>query len=199
MKTVLNTAPVLYPMTIDELMIHLRIDDDSGYEDDLLYDVMYAAIKKVESITSRKLLTQTWDYYLNDFPRSRSIKIPFGNLASVTHVKYTDSDGTQTTMTVTTEYIVETNGEEIGKIVLPYGVSWPSFTPYPSNAIVIRFICGWTTAALVPPEIKTAIKMICADLYTNRESQYMGMIGQKYIVNDTVMNLLGDYRLWDEF
>jgi len=199
MKAILATAPVLYPITIDELILHLRIDDETGYEDDLLYDIMYAAIAKVEGITNRKLLTQTWDYYLDRFPAGDSFKLPFGNLATVTHVKYTNSAGTQTTMTVTTDYLVETNGEGIGKIVLPYGVSWPSFTEYPSNPIVTRFVCGWTTVAAVPFQIKTAIKMICADIYTNRESQSLSMNMQKFTSNPTVINLLGDFRLWDEF
>ena len=203
MKAVLATAATLYPVTIDELRLHLRIDDDTGYEDDLLDNIIYAATKNAEDITRRALLTQTWDYYLNSFPAGNSFKLPFGNLQTtdddVTHIKYTDSDGDQTTMTVTTDYIVETNGEQCGRIVLPYGDTWPSFTAYPSNPIVVRFICGWTTAALVPFNIKAAILMICADLYTNRESQYMGMPGQTYESNSTVMQLLMSSRLWDKF
>lgn len=200
---VLATAPTLYPITIDDLKIHLRIDDDTGYEDNLLDNIIYAAIAKVESITNRKLLTQTWDYYMDSFPDVDYYKLPFGNLqttdSDVTHIKYTDSDGTQTTMTVTTDYIVETNGTMLGRIVLPYDTEWPSFTAYPSNPIVTRFACGWTSASAVPFEIKAAIMMICADLYTNRESQYLGINMQRYTTNPTVINLLGDYRLWEEF
>lgn len=167
-------------------------------EDDLLNAIITASREHVEDITRRALLTQTWDYYLDAFPAENFIKIPFGSLQSVTHIKYTDSDGAQTTMTVTTEYLVETNGEGIGRIILPYGVSWPSFTPYTSKPIVIRFVCGWTTAALVPYKIKAACLMIAADLYSNRESQSVGQ-AQIYFENKTVQRLLSSSRLWDEF
>ena len=138
-------------------------------EDDLLSDLITTARMEVESDTRRALITQTWDYYLDKFPACNYIKLPLGNLATVTHVKYTDSDGDQTTMTVTTEYLVETNGENYGRIILPYGVTWPSFTEYPSKAVVIRFVCGYGNAASdVPAMAKAAIKRRCALLYFNR-------------------------------
>jgi len=267
MKTTLVTAPTKKPVSMDDLTLHLRIDDETDIERQLLEGILSAATSKVESITNRKLFTQTWDYYLDEFPAGDSFKLPFGNLASVTHIKYTDSDadetnltktitafadsatssGTKTTVTsaahgysdsdmvyisgttsydggfeisnvttntfditiafvaddatgeASTYYIVETNGTGIGRIVLPYSETWPSFTEYTSNPIVVRFVCGWTTRAAIPFPIKAAIMMICADLYTNRESQTIGMNMQNYVTNPTVMNLLGDYRLWDEF
>ena len=168
-------------------------------EDSLLTGIIQTAREYVEDITRRALLTQTWDYYLDRFPSENFIKLPFGNLASVTHIKYTDSDSTETTMTVSTDYIVETNGEGIGRIVLPYGVSWPTFTPYSSNPIVIRFVCGWTTAALVPSKIRSAILLIASDLYENREGQIVAMSGSMYQDNKTVQRLLSSARLWDSF
>ena len=171
----------------------------TAVEDDLLNAIITASREHVEDITRRILYTQTWDMYLDAFPGVNYIKIPFGNLASVTHIKYTDSDGTETTMVVTTEYIVETNGESTGRVVLPYGVSWPTFTAYSSNPIVIRFIGGWTTRALIPYKIKAAIKMICADLYENREEQIVSVVNQAYSENKTVQRLLSSARLWDEY
>jgi len=165
-------------------------------QDDLLNADITAAREHVEDITRRALLTQTWDYFLDTFPSANFIKLPYGNLQSVTSVKYTDSDGDETTLTETTDYIVEMNGDQCGKIVLPYGVSWPSFTPYPSKPIVVRFKCGWTTRALVPYKIKAAIKMICTDLFLNREAQ---IVGKDYSTNPAVQRLLASARLWEEF
>lgn len=169
----------------------ILVNEATTTEDDDLTDLITDGRVDVENITRRALLTQTWDYYLDEWPEGDAIKLPFGNLASVTSVKYTDSDGTQTTMTVTTEYLVETNGEGIGRIVLPYGESWPSFTPYPSNPIVIRFVCGWTTAALVPKNIKRAVKLACEDAY------YRG--DRREMLRPAIRNLLASYQLWDEF
>lgn len=166
-------------------------------EDDLLNAIIYAGIEHVENITRRALLTQTWEYYLDEFPDDDFIKIPFGNLASVTSIIYKDSDGVETTMTLTTDYLVETNGEGIGRIVLPYGISWPTFTAYPSKPITIKFVCGWTAAALVPYVIKVALKLICSDLYENREGKVLSSFS--YQENKVVNALLASSKLWDEF
>jgi uncharacterized phiE125 gp8 family phage protein len=169
-------------------------------EDDLLADLIIAAREIVEDVTRRKLITQTWDYYPDCFPLNQNfMKVPFGNLQSVTNIKYKDSAGTETTLTAGTDYLVETNGDQHGRIVLPYGCSWPSVTLYPSNPIAIRFICGWLTAADVPRKYKTAIKMQAADMFLNREStqnQEKGNIS----INPTVDLLLGNNaKLWGEF
>ena len=165
-------------------------------EDDQLNRNITEAREQVEHDTRRAIMTQTWDYYLDAFPSDNYIVLPFGKLASVTSVKYKDSDGTETTMVVTTDYLVETNGEGFGRIVLPYGVTWPSFTAYPSNPIAIRFVCGWTTAASVPYKIKAAIRLLCAKLYRSRGDD---VIGQTVSEDKTYDRLLASYRLWGNF
>lgn len=197
MQLVLQTAPTSEPISVDELVLHLRIDEydsDSGTE---LESIIKSARGIVEDITSRALFTQTWNYYFNAFPSTNNFKLPFGNLQSVTHLKYTNSAGTQTTMTVNTEYIVETNGDQCGRIVLPYSVSWPSFTAYPSNPIVVQYVCGWSTVPAIPEKYKSAIKLICGDLYANREGQLLS--SQDYRENNTVMNILYGGCLHDNF
>lgn len=169
--------------------------NQESVEDDLLNDLITTAREHVEDITRRALLTQTWDYYLNDWPSGNAIILPFGNLASVTSISYKDTDGTETTLTETTDYLVETNGEGFGRIVLPYGESWPSDVLYPSNPIKIRFVCGWTAAPDVPGRIRTAVKMIAADLYENREAQS----NVTFQDNVAVQRLLASCRLWGEF
>jgi uncharacterized phiE125 gp8 family phage protein len=162
-------------------------------EDSLLTEKLQSAIDDAEDFTSRQLLTATWKAYLDKFPVDKDyIELPFGNLQSVTSIKYKDSDGTETTMTVTTEYLVETNGDERGRIVLPYGVSWPSTTLYPSNPICIEFVCGWTAAANVPSKIKSAILLGAADLYNCRETKTDRQIWE----NKAIHNLLYGKKLW---
>ena len=167
-------------------------------EDDLLTDIIEASREHVEDITRRAICTQTWDYYLDMWPGDDFIKIPFGNLQSVTHVKWTDSDDAETTLTAGTDYTVETNGEGIGRIVLPYAEPWPSGTLSPSNPIVIRFIAGWTTRALIPSKIKSAVKMLCAKMYEDRGEDIIGP-GQNIIESKVTDRLLASSRLWDDF
>lgn len=165
-------------------------------EDDLLTALIQTAREHVEDITRRALLTQTWDYYLDAFPAGDSITLPFGNLQSVTSITYKDSAGTITTMAAMTDYLVETNGESCGRVVLPYGSSWPSASLFPSNPITIRFVCGWTAAASIPSKIRTAVKMLCADMYENRGESVQG---QTVVENKAVDRLLASARLWGEF
>jgi uncharacterized phiE125 gp8 family phage protein len=192
MQLIIETPPESEPISVDELALHLRIDEYDSDSDSELYDIITAAREIVEDITSRKLFTQTWNCYIDKFPSANSFKLPFGNLQSVEHLKYTDSDGVDTTLTENTDYIVELNGEQCGKIVLPYSVSWPSFTEYSSNPIEVQFTCGWSDVANIPGKYKSAIKLICGDLYKNREIQ-------DYKVNNTAMNMLTSCHLYDEF
>jgi len=190
-------TPVIEPVTLAEIKKHLKIDDDIDEDDELLTGIIAAARGHVENITRRALLSQTWEYCLQKWPESNYIKLPYGNLQSVTSVKWKDTTGTETTLTVTTDYLVEVNGEGCGRIVLPYGGSWPSDTLYPSNPITIAYVCGWTSALAIPYEIKAAIKLICTDLYVNREGKTLS--SYSYQENEAVQALLASYRLWDEF
>jgi len=164
-------------------------------EDDALTAILYAAIEHIQDITGRKLLTQKWDYFLQGWPCGDFIKVPFGNLQNTAGVEpvisWKDTDGTETTLTVTTDYLVETNGEWLGKIFLPYGESWPSGTLYPSNPIKIRFTCGWTAAADVPSLLKSAILFWAENLYLHG--------GRSAELGELVKNLVTNSRIRDEF
>jgi uncharacterized phiE125 gp8 family phage protein len=199
MQIQLIIPPSSEPISLEELKLHLRIDDDDT-EDEYLEGLITVAREHVEDITRRAIMTQTWDYYLDEFPDGDAIKLPFGNLQAATLgyplITYMDCDSKLWTMVITTDYLVETNGEQCGRIVLPYAVTWPTDVLYPSNPITIRYKCGWTTAALVPFKIKAAIKMICADMYEMRGEPVQG---QTVVENKTVGRLLNSERLWDEF
>ncbi len=160
-------------------------------EDDLLTTINVAARRHVENITGRQLMTATWDYYIQDWPVENRIKLPFGNLVSVTHVKWTDSDGDETTLTVTDDYLVETNGDQCGYVVLPYGISWPSGALYSSNPITIRFVCGYASTALVPEPLQVAIKFAAQNMWRHG--------GESEELNKLVKLLTYNYRLHDSF
>ena len=200
MQVKLITPPTIEPVALNDLKLHLRIDVDAVDEDEYLEGLIMATRGHVEDVTGRKLLTQTWDYFLDGWPSCNFIKLPFGNLQDglgvAPIVTWKDTDGTVTTLTVATDYLVETNGEGIGRIVLPFSVSWPSGTIYPSKPISIRFVCGWTTAALIPFKITAAIKLIAADLYEQRGEP---VVGQTVVENKVADRLLASSRLWDEF
>lgn len=160
-------------------------------EDDDLTDLITDAREEIEKITRRALLTQQWDYVLDEFPIENYIRLPLGSLQSVTSLTYKDSDGVVFTMTQASDYYVEANGDQYGRIVLPYGESWPSFTAYPSNPITIRFVCGWTTAALLPKTLKRAVKFVAEQLYYHAD--------RDEVLKSAVETLTANHRLWSSF
>ena len=181
------------------------VSDSSINEYDHLVSIIKAARRNTEDITRRQLITATWEYYLDRFPRCEDyITIPFGNLQSVTSIKYKDCDWASVaddiTMVEGTDYIVELNGEGCGRIVLPYGMTWPSDTLYTSNPITIKFVCGYgATTDTIPEEVKAAMKLIATDLYVNREGQIVQNGIMTYLTNKTVMALLSSLVLREEF
>lgn len=168
-------------------------------DDDLLTELIQTARESVEGYTSRALITQTWDYFLYDFPQSDRILLPLGNVQSVTSMSWKDTDGDETVLVAGTDYLVETNGDQCGKIVLPYAKTWPSNSLYPSKPIKIRFVCGWTTADEVPSRLKAAMLIAIGDLWENREAQTFGLNVSDYRINKTAENLLRTKRLWEDF
>ena len=192
-STGLVTGPLVEPVTLAELKLHLRLGTDTT-EDTMLAALIVAARDYVETVTRRALITQTWDYWLEKFPGEDYFDVPLGNLQSVTSLKYKDSDGTETTMTVTTEYLVDINSDP-GRIFLPYGETWPSFTAYPYKPITLRFICGYgSSASSVPDPIKVAIKILASHFYENRELVNPG--AELKEIPMSVDSLLATYRLW---
>lgn len=155
MTDVLITAPDTEPVTVSEVKSHLKIDGTD--EDTLITSYITAAREWCEGYQRRKYISQTRELVLDKWPREDEILIPYGQLQSVTSLKYKDEDGDETTMS-TDDYIVQTDGEP-GKVVLAFGKTWPNGTLYPTGAIRIRYTCGYGDAADVPEMIKSAIKI----------------------------------------
>ncbi len=107
-------------------------------------------------------------------------------VTAVTSVTYEDSTGTTATFTASTSgYYVDIDSEP-ARIVLSYGVNWPSFTERPSNAIRIRYQAGYTT---LPEDTKHAILMLAGAYYTYRDVEIpTGLM-------NTIHNLLENDRI----
>jgi len=137
-------------------------------EDTLLTMFIKAARGFCEKITRRAFATQTIEAYLDAFPAANYIELPCPPLQNVTSIKYKDSAGNETTMTVNTDYLVDTD-RNIGRIVLPYAGTWPTATLWPVNPITIEYIAGYTATNLIPDELKIAVLLLIGHLYEHRE------------------------------
>jgi len=143
MITKIVTEPTGNVVSLDEAIKHLNgvPTEDYGY----VQSLVFSAVAAVESITNRKLLTQTWTAYADEWPYADHFTIPYGQLQSVASVKYLDTDGVENTVD-SGDYIVDTESDP-GRVVLGYNKSWPTESLYPSNPIRIEFTCGYGTHA----------------------------------------------------
>jgi uncharacterized phiE125 gp8 family phage protein len=139
--------------------------------------VIAAVRDRAELATQRALPLQTWDLVLDDFPSCGWIEIPKPPLVSITHVKYRDGSGVLQTWAAS-NYIVEAPAgprPRRGRVSLAYGISWPS-TYGQAGDVTVRFVCGWSTPADVPPLLRAAMLMDLTTLYEHRDSIITGTI-----------------------
>ena len=125
--------------------------------------------------------------------RFKNFSKAFGQLKSAVApiVTYIDSDGDTNTFAAA-DYIVDTDSEP-GRIVLDYGEVWPSGVLYPSNPIIVEYVCGYgDDGSDVPAGIRHAMKLIISDMYEKRETILVGTIMSHSRIAE---NLLWPYRL----
>lgn len=179
----LITSPVEYPITLSEAKEHLRVTfpDDDTY----ISFLIRVAVDTIESFTSKKLITQTWNYYLDTFP-DYEISLPFSPVQSVTFIKYYNTDNVLTTL--------DTASYQLNKYVLYPSIKcadlntyFPQTMPGKYNSVQIQLVCGYGDASKVPDAIKQALKISVADMYLKRTSEY--------ISNKTFERLLNPFRI----
>jgi uncharacterized phiE125 gp8 family phage protein len=174
----LVTAPALEPVTLAELKAHCRID--VGDEDALISALGKAAREHVETLTHRPLITQTWDLTLDAFPCG-VLELPLPPVSSVTSISYIDQAGDTQTWDAALYRVDLPSGPFAGpaRIQPIYGGTYP-ITQAVTNAVTVRFVCGFGSTALsVPASLRHAIKLLVAHWYdTGRGPVQIGNIVQ---------------------
>jgi uncharacterized phiE125 gp8 family phage protein len=221
MPSKLIVAPIAEPLTPQHIMQYLRIDD-TGDESGFIVDMIPAARQYVEEFCGRALMTQTWNFYFQDFiPRDRrfmtglnypgsNVPIPYGGssrwaqqwpLNSYLELSMppTQSVGPVTyvdvngvTQTLDPSIYLVDLVSEPARIYLAPGKIWPPYTSQ-RNAICVPCVCGYASAALVPARIKLAIKMVIANFYENREPVSLVPGTQPYEMPLNIAAILAPY------
>lgn len=138
-------------------------------EDAELSMFITAAREQAEILQGRDLVQKQWDLHQDYWPSYRiELRRP---LVSVDLVQYKDSTGTVTTMTENTDYIVDTN-KQPGLICPPYNGTWPTFAPWPSSSILIRFTSGYAPTSSfwsdTGARIKNGMLLLISSWYNQR-------------------------------
>lgn len=190
----LITAPAALPVSVAEAKAHMGVTFSN--DDTIIEIYLNSAIALCEQILQRKLITQTWAMFLDSWPTY--IKVLFGDLQSVTHIKYTDTDDTQATFS-SDYYTVDTSSVP-GRVYLNNGESWPTATLRDATPIEVQFVTGYGDASTdIPSDIRGAILLTTAHFYENRENFLVSNL-QSMTVEEipwTASTLLSGHRVWD--
>lgn len=151
-KVSINTAPVLRPVTVAEFKEWARIDhtDDDAT---LIPRLLDEAIEAAEVFLWRKLITQTWDEYFDDF--ADPLKLRYSPASSITSVTYYDSNQTLQTLATTVYELGELYNRSV--VRRKYNQDWPTPLDH-EDMVIVRYVVGYgTTGASVPAPIRDAI------------------------------------------
>ncbi len=173
--TLIDASPVvslIEPLTVEEVRRYLRlpvlspVDDE---DDDYIETLIIAARELAEAHQNKDLVEKHYRLSLDCWP-CHAIELRYP-LSSVSRIRYRDSDGTWTTLTEDTDYIVDTS-KRPGLVCPVYGESWPSFTPWPSSAIEIEFASGYAIDHIfwgdAGQRVLTGMKLWISWQYTGR-------------------------------
>lgn len=186
------TEPTVEPITVAEVKTHLRITHST--EDTLLGTFITSARSQFESLTGRTIHQTTLRIAFDRFPGGSDyyIELPRASpLISVTSVVYLDKDGVSNTWGAS-NYIVDTL-EDVGRIAPAHGIAYPSFTPYPLNAVRILYVAGIANGSpqtVADQSIRVAIQEMVGSLYLNREHVILGDNRALFITNPVVAWLI---------
>lgn len=200
------TTSTMYPIGTSEIKSQIRMVYTSTYEDDFLVTIRNSVVKFTENYINRYLTKRTVKYYLDDFPGCDYIELPNPPVIKVptTGIVYTNSTGNSTTFG-STKWSQDIYSEP-GRVVLNYGDDWPTgITLSQNNPISIEYECGYGSTVygsygssniMLPDDIKSAMLMICAGWWENREDFTMSEFGNTFLnIPLGAKHLLYTYRI----
>ena len=185
MKLTLLQGPAVEPLGLDEVKAHLRLDGDD--EDTLLGSLLTTARSHVEIALGLALITQTWRWQADCWPRTGVVDLMTRPVQRVATVAVRGADGSQDTVAAA-DYVVD---KTTARIASQRG-TWPK----PGSrlgGIEIEFVAGFGDAATTVPEpIRHALRLLVAHWYEVRNPVHIGSMATR--VPDTVSELLMPYR-----
>ena len=202
-RLLLIDPPTELVVTVAEAKTHLRVDHTD--DDTLIQDLIEEATAHLDGqygMLQRSLSPQVWELYLDEFPIAYCdssypwITIPLPPTRSVDVVAYTDADGEEHGLVEGTDYEVDLFSTPARIKPLSSG-AWPTAKLNTANTVRVRFSAGYeeeTSTSGVPKPIKSAIKVMVADRYDNRESVTNQNVNQIDIPM-AAWRLLAPYRI----
>ena len=183
------TLPAREPVTIDEAKEFLVIEAEEVLYDQLLARFITAARMQVETMTGTRLVPQTVRVMASGWPDLMSL--PIGPVSAVTALEWQDTDGVWQTLDAA---IYQLSAAGLTAMI---GLKPRQYFPYGlrrvDDAIRVTLEVGYDP---VPEPIRTAILIMVADLFAQRESFVVGTVAARVPTSMQVDTLLANYRIW---
>ena len=171
-----STGRTLNPITLEEIKDHLQIERGETGSDEVLKGLRTASVEMAQNITGRKLMTQTWKVYFDDWPSGDYMELPFTPLSTAgivsTGIKFTNSTSGSTHLGSTAwsmDFV-----SEPPRVVLENNESWPTVTLHHNNPIEVEAVYGYAASSDIPRSIKHAMLLMIGHWYENREDTIIG-------------------------
>ncbi|KAB2849261.1 MAG: hypothetical protein F9K44_08500 [Hyphomicrobiaceae bacterium] len=181
-------GPAIEPVTLEEAKAHLRVDTDP--EDTLTQSLITAARVHVEVCLGVALLSQSWLWLFDQWPKVRVAELPLRPVQSIASVKVRDANGNPVTMPAS-NYLLDGRGNPARLIASGPG-GWPA-SGMAANGIEVELVAGYGSAAAdVPRPLRHAILLLVAHWFERREPVEVGE--ELVTLPDMVGELLQPYR-----
>ena len=175
------------PLTLTEAKTHLKVDTTA--DDTFITNLIKSATSSAQEYTNRFFIATTIQQYGDKWEDiSNLFKSP---VASVTHVKYVDPDGTLQTLSTNVYFVDDVN--KPARIGLKPNQSFPEIIDR-LNAIYVEYVVG---IAAGPDEvdegIRQALLLTIGNWYQNRQAVVTGTIATELPMNAKF--LLDQYKI----
>lgn len=188
MSLVMTSGPALEPISLGEAKVHLRVD--GSLEDALIQSLIVTSRLHVEAALGLALVTQSWSYFLDRWPKAGRLILPLRPVAAVSHVRVWNEDGVAETLSPS-HFLLDGQGAPPRLVALSGA---PPLAPGRTvNGVEVAFTAGFGAAADdVPATIRHALLLLVALWYENREPVEIG--AGVNAVPTMVSDLLAPYR-----
>lgn len=159
--SLVRASPSDYPITLDQVKTHLRIDHT---EFDSLIEQVHipGALAWCEGETRRTLISRQHTWTIRDFPQDayQRIRLPGGIASAVSSIVYVRNETATTLRGPSSGSPIGTDWQEDltddkGAVLMPNpGSVWPAVDFDAVSPVVITYTAGYTDVDQIPAELK---------------------------------------------
>ena len=155
-RLTLVTPPASEPMSLGDAKQLLGVTLPA--DDNVITGLISEGREEIEKLTGWRLLQQTWDFKIEQFPTGDRILLPIQPASSIVYLQFVDSTGTTGTVDPLA-YTLYTDTGGSPAIVLKINRVWPTTLLNPGFNVTARVIVGAADVTGVPAWATHALRL----------------------------------------